>query len=255
MDTWLGLQQDADDRWSFTLTPDLARFDGKLYGGTGIAVTTALLEHATGRDALWATAQFVGSADVGDRIELHVEVLAQGRRTSQVRVTGRCDGRTVIAALGAAGEARANAIEAHFGTMPDVPGPDDAGPWMPRVPFEIPMDRPSWLTITELREVQGMTPRPLWARLRDRALTRAALGFLADMVPSAVMQAAGRPGAGTSLDNAMRFGPPPDCEWLLIDFDPYFASGGYVHGGARLWSEDGTLVGIASQTASAILFD
>ena len=95
----------------------------------------------------------------------------------------------------------------------------------------------------------------MWARMRDMPQTRATLGFLADMVPSRVVSAAGRTGAGTSLDNAMRYGPQPDTEWILVDFDPYLASGGYAHGGARLWSEDGTLVGIASQTATLLLFD
>jgi acyl-CoA thioesterase len=77
------------------------------------------------------------------------------------------------------------------------------------------------------------------------------------MVPSAVVRAAGRAGAGTSLDNSMRFGPAPatDCEWVLIDFDPYFAHGGYAHGGARVWSSDGTLLAVASQTATLLLLD
>ena len=81
----------------------------------------------------------------------------------------------------------------------------------------------------------------------------AVLGFLADMVPSSVARAAGRMGGGTSLDNSMRFGPAPDTEWVLIDYDPYLAHHGYAHGGARVWSEDGVLLGIASQTASVIL--
>jgi acyl-CoA thioesterase len=74
------------------------------------------------------------------------------------------------------------------------------------------------------------------------------------MVPSAVINAAGRQGGGTSLDNAMRFGPLPDTDWILVDFDPYLASGGYAHGAARLWSSDGVLLGVASQTASVFLF-
>jgi acyl-CoA thioesterase len=91
--------------------------------------------------------------------------------------------------------------------------------------------------------------------MRDMTQTRATLGFLADMVPSAVIRGAGRLGGGTSLDNSMRFGPAPDTDWILVDFDPYLATGGYAHGAARLWSTDGTLLGVASQTASIFLFD
>ncbi len=66
---WLGLERERPGRWTFELTPPLSRFDGKFYGGTGIAVTTALLEAETERPALWATVQFAGSADVGERLD------------------------------------------------------------------------------------------------------------------------------------------------------------------------------------------
>lgn len=253
---WLGLERHGDGAWSFELTGPLSRFDGKFYGGTGIAVTTALLEAETGRAALWATVQFAGSATVGDRVDCHVEVLASGRRTAQARMTASVGDRVMLAAIGATGDPRAGDLSAQFGTIPDVGSPDDAPPWRPNVPFPVDVQRPSWLQITELREVRASKgPRLLWARLRDRPQTRASLGFLADMVPSAVVQAAGRAGAGTSLDNAMRFGPEPATDWILIDFDPYFVAGGYAHGAARIWSTDGTLLAIASQTATLLLFD
>jgi acyl-CoA thioesterase len=253
---WLGLEHHGDGRWSFELTGPLSRFDGKFYGGTGIAVTTALFEAETERAALWATVQFAGSATVGDRIDCHVEVLARGRRTAQVRMTASVDDRVMLAAIGATSEARPDDLSAQFGTMPDVGTPEDAPPWRPNTPFAVDFERPSWLQISELREARVPNrPHLLWARLRDRLQTRASLGFLADMVPSAVVQAAGRAGAGTSLDNSMRFGPAPETDWILVDFDPYFVAGGYVHGGARVWSTDGTLLAIASQTATLLLFD
>ena len=212
------------------------------------------MEAESGRGAVYAAVQFAGSADLGDRIECHVEVLAKGRRTSQLRMTATVEGRIVLAAVGATGDARSTPADAQFGSMPDVPLPHEAGDWSPRVPFPIPRDVPSWLSACELRQVDE--PRhALWARMRDMRQTRATLGFLADMVPAAVVRAAGRQGAGTSLDNAMRFGPLPDTDWILVDFDPYLANGGYVHGGARLWADDGTLLGVASQTASMLLFD
>jgi acyl-CoA thioesterase len=61
-------------------------------------------------------------------------------------------------------------------------------------------------------------------------------------------------GAGTSLDNSMRFGRFTETDWILLDFDPWFAAGGYLHGGARVWAQDGTLLGFASQTASEIVW-
>lgn len=254
---WLGLERRGEGRWSFELTAPLTRFDGKLYGGTGIAVTTAVMEAESGRGATYSTVQFAGSADLGDRIDCHVEVLAEGRRTTQLRMTATVDGRIVLAAIGATGEARTEPLEAQFGTMPDVPGPEGAGPWMPERHLELPITIPdgvtSWFSIADLRETPGRAS--MWARMRDMPQTRATLGFLADMVPSAVVRAAGRTGAGTSLDNAMRFGAVPDTDWILVDFDPYLISGGYTHGAARLWAQEGTLLGVASQTATVMLFD
>jgi acyl-CoA thioesterase len=110
-----------------------------------------------------------------------------------------------------------------------------------------------WLGGLDIRQVEG--GMAYWMRLLDRPLTRAALGFMADVVPSGVVRAAGRAGAGRSLDNSIRFGPDPVGDWLLVDIDPHQISGGYVNGAARLWARDGTLLGIASQTASLLLFD
>ena len=63
--SWLGLEHAGSGEWSFELTPPLTRMDGKLYGGTGIAVAVATMEAETAREALWATVQFAGSADIG----------------------------------------------------------------------------------------------------------------------------------------------------------------------------------------------
>ena len=255
-DDWLGLAPADPGCWSFELTPGLSRFDGKLYGGTGLAAVTAAMEAETGRAALWSTVQFAGSAEIGERIDCRVEVLAQGRRTSQVRMTACVGERVVLAALGATGEPRGGGLAAQVGEIPAVGLPEDTPPWSPKVPFTLPVETQGWLELAEIREVPGLGSRmALWARMRQMRQTRATLGFLADLVPTAVVRAAGRAGAGTSLDNAIRFGPAPDTEWVLLDLDPYLASDGYLHGAARIWAPDGTLLAVASQTAVALLFD
>lgn len=250
---WLGLQRVGAGHWSFVLEPALARFDDKLYGGTGIAVATAVMEAETGRRALWASTQFVASAVTGDRLDCRVDVLASGRHTSQMRVTGWHGERLVFASLGATGEPGAGPLETQFARMPDVPVPLECQPWVPRPFIDQPGQRPGWLGATDARvaDEQGS----MWMRLEGRSLSRAALAFLADIVPSAVVRAAGRTGAGTSLDNTIRFGPEPDGDWVLVDVEPHLISGGYVHGSAALWSAGGSLLGMASQTARMILFD
>jgi acyl-CoA thioesterase len=256
-DPWLGLQQVDEGRWSFELTPPLSRFDGKFYGGTGLAVVTALIEAQTGRDALWATVQFVSSADLGERIDCQVETLAQGHRTSQLRITATVGDRLLLAGLGAAGSPRPDGLDHQVGAMPDVVEPDDLPIWSPRAPITIPQGHRGWLDLADLREADRGEGRSahLWGRLVDQPLTRAGLAFLADLVPSAVVGAAGHVGGGRSLDNAIRFGHRPTGEWVLIQMDPFLAANGYVHGAAHLWSQDGRRLAAASQTAVAIVLD
>ena len=60
------------------------------------------------------------------------------------------------------------------------------------------------------------------------------------MVPVAVARAAGKMGAGSSLDNSMRFhGGVADTEWVLIELLGELAHGGFGHGSLRVWTADG----------------
>jgi acyl-CoA thioesterase II len=254
----LELQPTIDGHYRFELTPDLARFDGRLFGGAGLAASVAAMELATERSALWVTTQFVGSAEIGDHIDCHAEVLASGYNTSQSRVTATTDGRIVFVALGATARER-DGFGADLGHMPDVPSPDQCEPWAPNFPGvgDAITARGPFAT-AEIRQGESRESTDyLWARMKDFSQTRLTLAYLGDFVPSAVLRAAGRTGGGTSLDNSIRFGvaPAADSDWILIDNEPYLADSGYVHGAARLWSTDGHLLAVASQTAVARLFD
>jgi hypothetical protein len=93
----------------------------------------------------------------------------------------------------------------------------------------------------------------LWARLRGiDELTRAGVAYVADMVPAAVARAAGKLGAGFSLDNSLRFADIPPTEWVLLDLRGELASHGYGHGRLTAWTPDGALVATGSQTASMV---
>lgn len=250
---WLGLQRRGPGEWSFVVEPYLSRLDGKFYGGTGIAVATAAMEAETGRRAVWTTVQFVASGVTGDTVRTVVGVGAAGRRTSQVEVTGWIGDRLLFSALGATGEGRHSELTASFGSMPQVPPPDQCPSWDPMAISSRFEGDAGWLAVTDARHAGD--GGALWMRLKNRPLSRPAMAFLADVVPSSVVRAAGRVGAGTSLDNSIRFGPEPTGDWLLVDVDPHMISGGYVHGAARLWSADGEMLGIASQTAGVVVFD
>lgn len=256
---WLDLEQGEGGAATFELTPALARFDGKLFGGTGLGLAVAAFERATGRGALWTTVQFVGSADVGERLSITVEELAVGRRTSQVRLSAVVDDRLVLAALGSTAEVNDGSFAARLGRMPEVSAPEDSPPFEVNLPFELPeVVEVGPFATAEFREATttGDTAQ-VWARMRDHAPSRSTLGYLADFVPAAVVRAAGHLGGGRSLDNNIRFGRPvpPGTDWVLIDNDPYLADNGYVHGAARIWTQSGELLAVASQSAVAMVLD
>ncbi len=249
-------------RGSFLLQPPLLRHDGTLYGGTAIAASIMAMEAATQNAVLWNTTQFVAPAPNGSTIELLTEKLAAGKRISQVRVTATVEGSIVFTSLGSTGAPREGGLEGQYEQMPTVAGPDDAEEReypRPEFPFDHPDGDVTFRRMCEYRQAAiEETDRIgeamlLWSRFNERReMTPAAIAFLADMVPVAVARAAGKLGAGTSLDNSLRFADVPDTEWILLEMQGNFAAGGYGHGMIRVWSQAGKLLATGSQTASMI---
>jgi acyl-CoA thioesterase len=251
----------------------VARIDGRLYGGAAIAVAIAAAEALTDRPALWMTTQFVATADRGATVEVAAEVLAQGSRTCQVRVTGTSGGDVMFASLGATGRHRPDGLVGQFENMPAVSPPFESERWTSPISGivkavtgrDVPAGRvPSGFGVAvEMRGAavhEHPDPGPgrvcVWARRRDDVVvTPAVAAFMADMVPLGIAHALGVLAGGTSLDNTIRIGPFVDTTWVLLDLRPHLAVGGYGHGVAHVWSEDGHLLATASQTASMLLFD
>ncbi len=268
---FLGLTEgDGPGRYRFTVADHLTRLDGRLYGGTAIAVSVAAAQLVSDRSALWMTTQFVSTVEEGAEVDVLAEVLAAGKRTNQVRVTATAAGGEVIfASLGATGRPRpAGDLDGVFEQCPTVAPPDDALRWTS--PFTgmaeaaglpditLPGGPSGFAVAIEMREPEVLRhPEPgpgrtcLWVRRRDGVpITPAVAAYLADMVPMSLCRALGVIALGTSLDNTIRVGSFVETEWLLLDLRPHLATGGYGHGVAHVWSEDGHLLATASQTAS-----
>jgi len=258
----LGLERVDEGQATFTLTQPIARFDGKLFGGTAIAVAIALAEAETGRPSVWSTVQFTsGDTTLGDRFDCTTEVLAEGQSASQVRVTARVGGREIFCALGATARPKRGRPADTFLRFPsvvpleespilDLPLPRrlrEAGSTLRRT-IELRSARP-------LGEPDPGAPRMLWTRVPGLAATPAVQAYLADLVPVSIAWASGRTGGGTSIDNTMRTGAASESEWVLVEMHPAQMGGGYGHGSVHLWTPDGQLLGTASQSAALILFD
>jgi acyl-CoA thioesterase len=268
---FLGLTATEGERsFRFIVAPHLARLDGRLYGGTAIAVSITAAELVSERSALWMTTQFVSTAPAGAEIDVRAEVLAPGHRTNQVRVTGTNHaGEVMFASLGATGHHRDGGMQGVFENPPEVDLPADAAPR--GTPFDLMvghLDREDlrgslpagagFTSAIEMREpVIRRHPDPgpgrlcVWVRRRDRApVTPALVAFMADMVPLSISVACGQPAFGMSLDNSIRIGSFEETEWVLVDLRPHLAVGDYGHGAAHIWSERGHLLATASQSAT-----
>ncbi len=265
---------DEPGRFDFTVQNHLARQDGRLYGGTAVAVSIAVAESITERPALWVTTQFVSTAPGGARVSVLGEVLAPGRRTNQFRVTATDDeGAVMFASLGATGHHRSDGLIGSFERRPEVTSPeasaDSGGPFaamlrnagvadIPKLPSGV-----GFSSVVEFREPEvrhhpdgGPGRMCVWARRRDRVpLTPAMVAFVADMVPLSIAHGAGVVAGGVSLDNTVRIAATEPCEWVLLDMRGHFATGGYGYGAAHVWSESGQLLATASQTATMFEFD
>jgi acyl-CoA thioesterase len=251
----LGLEVAADGQSGrFPIGPGLVRHDGALYGGTGLAVSVAAMEAATGRDVLWATTQFVSQPLLGATMTWQVERLAVGKRAAQLLVRATVDDEVAFVALGSTGIADDAGLTGQYVEMPRVASVDAEPPRVSSLPQSENPD--SWARLVELREatvldVDGPSVA-FWGRFRDGSpLTPAGLAFIGDMVPLGVARAAGKMGAGSSLDNSMRFrGGVASGPWTLLELRGDFANGGFGHGTVRMWTDDGTLLATGSQSAS-----
>lgn len=273
---FLGLiARDEPGHYEFIVEKQLARLDGKLYGGTALAASIAAAEALTRRQALWMTTQFVATAPAGAHISVFAEVLAHGRRTSQVRVTGADGGGEVMfASLGATGIHRPDGLNGEFENAPKVTSPESCDKWsnpfaglarfadsgftVPKFPDDV-----GFGSVMELRHPEIIDhPDPgsgrvcIWMRRKDgEPITPTVAAFMSDMVPLSIAHGCEVIGGGTSLDNTIRFGAFVESEWILLDLRASLVAGNYGHGAAHIWSDDGRLMATASQTASMITFD
>lgn len=256
---FLDLRRTGDDSATFVLTQALARPDGRLYGGTALASAVTASEMITDRPVLWSTVQFVANdVSIGDTISMTIEELAAGRRTSQVRIAAHANGRLLFTALGSNALPKAEAIEGVFVDMPAAPRPEDCDPMMLRLPAGVTIqsgDRTRNLEMKVARRQRGERESLMWGRVPGRPATPAIQGYVGDFVPTGVVNAAGRIGAGISLDNSLRSVAAADTEWVLLHLVAHAAGGGFGTGQALMWSEDGRFLGLAHQTSTAFAFD
>jgi acyl-CoA thioesterase len=260
---FLALTHPVDtNRWALAVDTSMTGGRGSLFGGVGLAAGVVALEAASGKPVIWATGQYLSITQQPVTIDLEVQLPAIGRNVTQGRVVGRVGEREIITIIGAVGE-RPEQAAGCWVECPDAPRPKDCPP-VERGGDASEEEGNTIHQHVELRLASGCfgfsmfgTPRPdgrslLWARMRDIEHDSAALGIIADYMPSVLGSALGRLAYCTSLDNTIRFAHrrPTDhmSEWVLVDNRMEFVGNGFGHGTVHLWSEDGVLLATGSQS-------
>ena len=240
-------------RWILPLTEDECSGSGRLFGGTGLGAAVRALEVDSGRPMVWATGQFLSHALPGEELQIEVELVAEGRSTTQAQARAHVDGRDVLAVIATLGSRDVDQSGVWL-VPPDVLAPDDCPPFPSRSNVR------SVSANLERRLVRGRTSDhepamddgrvAMWVRVPDHLIVDPAfLAVLGDYVPWGGRDAVGGGlGGGQSLDNTLRVVEPAQTDWILVDVRIGSLFRGYAHGTVHLWSEDRRLLATASQT-------
>src|SRR5262245_1138998 len=241
-------------RWVLPVTPAVCTGGGFLFGGCGLAAAIAALEGTTGRPTVWAASQYLSFARPPEKMDVDVTIAAEGRQVTQARAVAHVVDREILTVNAALGERPLDA-SGQWEEMPNVPPPDDCAPRGYRNPREDSIMQRLDMRLADGRDFRdfdgtsGSGRSALWARLPEVLdMSAGTLAVLGDYVPFGVGQALGQMAGGTSIDNTLRVACLVPTEWVLLDIQVHTIQNGFGHGLVHLWSEDGTLLAIASQS-------
>lgn len=263
--SFFGLADTDDDAVrQMTVVPRICSGIGAMFGGVGLGACLDSLETYTNRPVVWATGQFLSFAYPPAELEVAIDEVVRGRRTSQARAVvrdtsaGGTEILTVNAALGTRPDAGGRVYEA----MPEVPRPAEC-PSRDELPYmRNTIAEHMEIRLADARDFDELPGPPgngrsaLWVRMKDephgigtaKQMPAPLLAIVGDYVPFGISQALGRRAGGNSLDNTIRVVDRHPSEWILADVQIHAIAGGFGHGLVHLWSEDGRLLATASQS-------
>ena len=251
---FFGLERISRNRWRMPVVRQLISGTGALFGGAGLGAAIEIAEAESGRPAIWATAQYLNYAPEGAELILDVNEVVHGNQVSQVRVIARSDDREILTVIGAYG-LRPLDTTGQWTQMPTVPPPGDCPPrplmdqHLGTISSRMDMRLANARPMTEFPSEPGTGNSALWTRFPGRPELKASgLAIIGDFVPFGISQALGMRAGGNSIDNTLRVANLVDTEWMLIDIRIHAVNNGFGHGLVHLWSEDGVLLGTASQS-------
>ena len=257
--TFLGLEPTHNRfRWTLPVTPGICAGGSMsfMFGGAGLGAAIAALEGTSGRETIWATAQYLSFARPGEVVDVDVTLAVEGHQMTQARAVCHVEDREIVTVNAALGD-RPFDREAQFETMPsDVLQPEQCAPREFRVAVgesivsRLEQRLAIGRSLADLDGTPGSGQTLLWARIPEvsHGVDGASLAVLGDFVPMGVGQGLGIRGGGNSLDNTLRIVRLVPTEWVLLDIRVHAVERGFGHGLVHMFTQDGTLLATASQT-------
>ncbi|MCP3988371.1 MAG: acyl-CoA thioesterase [Actinomycetia bacterium] len=253
MRDFLGLEPTGDpSRWRLPVSHGICGGRGAIYGGCGLAASIEAAEAQTGRPTAWATCQFLKPAHTGSVIDLQVTMSAVGRAVSHGRVIATVDDQEVFVTLISLGQ-RPFPAAGVWATMPDVSGPEGLPARYIRAENKGGLrERITELAVTD--DPDGIMRNPdgrcaMWITMPDGVPgTASALAVIGDEVSTGTSAVIEPDLHAPSIDNTLRVVNPKATDWVLADIELRSVSRGFAHGIVNLWSQDGDLLAIATQT-------
>jgi acyl-CoA thioesterase-2 len=253
---FLGLTQSHNKyRWSMPVDKRLCTGGGFLFGGCGLGASISAVEGTSGRQLVWATAQYLSYAKPGEVLDIDVTIAVEGHQITQARAVGHVGNREILTVNAALGD-RPDVPSGQFQTMPDVPPPSECPLRSHRFSGQGWVNDQLEERLVKVRPLDARDGTPgdgqsiIWARIPEviTGTDGATLGILGDFVPMGVGDALGIMGGGNSLDNTLRLMRPVETEWVLLDVRVHGAERGFGHGLVHMFAQDGTLMATASQS-------
>lgn len=224
-----------------------------LFGGAGLACAVDAMQQASGRPAIWATAQYLSYVRPGAKVDIAVELATVGRAITQARTTVRHDGRDIITATAALGQRDGPSDQwAKPGAVPPPEECEEIAHWNAdasiggRFVFR-PAHGYFGYSPTAGRQDDGRLM--FWMRPSDDVpIDRTVLAVMADFFTPGIRNATGKVLGGNSLDNTIRYASQVETDWVLCEVFLEAIANGFTLGTMRIFARDGTLMASASQS-------
>jgi acyl-CoA thioesterase-2 len=243
-------------RWKLPVTEGISTTGNFLFGGSGLGAAISAMEGTSGRECVWATAQYLSYAKQSDVVDIDVTTAVDGHQTTRARAVCHVADRAILTVNAALGN-RPMEYSGQWQAMPpDLPRPEDCPPqphyseWAGTISDRLEQRVVKGRSYEELNGEQGDGQVLSWARLPGviAGVDAATLAILGDFVPMGIGQALGVRGGGNSLDSRLRVCRMVPTEWVLMDIRVHAVERGFGHGLVHMFAEDGALLATASQS-------